>query len=176
MKSLPLILLIGLLVTAVNKGSTFVFSAPLNEIRFPSALDSLPDLNREILEFVNSKMNKKVGRGECWDLAAEALNSTGAKWNGKMQFGRRLEKGEPILPGDIIQFEGVKIKYRETNARYTQVMKHHTGIVHSMKGQRQFDMANQNTGEKGRKVSITYIDLEQITSGHYFIYRPVSGN
>ncbi len=118
-------------------------------------------------------MNKKVGHGECWDLAAEALNSAGAKWNGKFQFGRRLEKEEPILPGDIIQFEGVKIKYEQSNSRYTQVMKHHTGIIYSKKGQMQFEIANQNTEEHGRKVTLTNIDLDKITSGRYYIYRPV---
>jgi hypothetical protein len=135
--------------------------------------DSLPDLNSTIISFVNSKMHKKVGRGECWDLAAEALNATGAKWDGKFHFGRKLEKDEVILPGDIIQFEGVKIKFEEGKAKYTEVMKHHTGIVYSMKGQRSFDMANQNTSAHGRKVAITFIDLDQVTSGNVSIYRPV---
>jgi len=175
MKSIFLILFFAFIVTVRDNSRSLALSLQKGETRFTSALDSLPELNREIISFVNSKMNKKVGRGECWDLAAEALNATGAQWNGKLQFGRKLEKGEPLLPGDIIQFEGVKIKYRETNARYTQVMKHHTGIIHSLKGSKQFDMANQNTEEHGKKVSITYVDLEQITAGHYFIYRPVSG-
>ena|SRR5688572_10715308 len=135
-------------------------------------LDSIPALNREIIAFVDSRMKKKVGRGECWDLAAEALNASNAKWNGKFQFGRKLNHDEEILPGDIIQFEGVKIKFQEGNARITQVLKHHTGIVYTMKGKQQFDMANQNTAEHGKKVALTFIDLEQVISGKYFIYRP----
>jgi hypothetical protein len=147
-------------------------SVAARDNRFPAILsDTLPELNRSILAFVDSKMKKKVGRGECWDLAAQALNAAGAKWNGKFDFGRKLSAGEEILPGDIIQFEGVKIKYVESDARYTQLLKHHTGIVYSMKGKKQFDMANQNT-EHGRKVSLTYIDLNKVTSGKYFIYRP----
>ena len=163
--------------TGCYTGFSSAFSAPLREIvsssDFITEYDSLPDLNREILAFVNSHMKKKVGRGECWDLAAEALNSAGAKWNGKFQFGRKLEKGEAILPGDIIQFEGVKIKYQEGNARYTQVLKHHTGIIYSLKSQTQFDMANQNTEEHGKKVTLSFIDLDNIATGHYYIYRPV---
>jgi hypothetical protein len=151
-------------------GCITAFSAPL---RGCSRVDSLPALNTKILSFVNSKMHKKVGRGECWDLAAEALNASGAKWNGKLNFGRKLEKGEGILPGDIIQFEGVKIKFQEGNAKYTQVLKHHTGIIYSVKGNQQFDMANQNTAEHGRKVSLVSINLDDVTTGHFYIYRPV---
>jgi len=147
-------------------------AAPLGESSTTVFSDSLPPLNRDIISFVDSKMNKKVGRGECWDLAAEALNASGARWDGKLHFGRKLEKGEKIFPGDIIQFEGVKIKFQDGNARYTQVLKHHTGIVYSMKGPSSFDMANQNTAEHGRKVVITFIDLDQVTSGKVSIYRP----
>jgi len=164
-------LIIILLVVQLMPASTFAApsAAPSCEVYI---FDSLPDLNREIISFVDSKMKKKVGRGECWDLAAEALKATNAKWNGKLQFGRKLEKEEAILPGDIIQFEGVKIKYEKGSVRYTQVLKHHTGIVYEMKGANQFDMANQNTAEHGRKVTLTFIDLEQMVSGKVYIYRP----
>jgi len=148
-------------------------SAPLRDNRFPAVLsDTLPELNRFIIAFVDSKMNQKVGRGECWDLAAKALDTAGAKWDGKFGFGRKLSPGEEILPGDIIQFKRAKIKYVENNSLYTRVLKQHTGIIYSMKGKKQFDMANQNTEEHGRKVSLTYIDFDKIKSGKYFIYRP----
>lgn len=150
-----------------------VIHAALNVVAAFPDNDSIPLLNRKIIAFVDSKMKKKVGRGECWDLAAEALNSSGAKWDGKLKFGRLLDlKQESILPGDIIQFEGVKIKFETANARYTQLLKHHTGIIYTVKGAKQFDMANQNTEQFGRKVAITYIDLEQVTTGRYLIYRP----
>ncbi len=135
--------------------------------------DSLPELNQKIIAFVDSKMKKKVGRGECWDLAAQALNTAGATWNGKLKFGRLLDlKTETILPGDIVQFEGVKIKFEKEGAKYKQILNHHTGIIYSVKGQRQFEMANQNTAQHGRKVGLSFIDLEQVTSGRYYIYRP----
>jgi hypothetical protein len=135
--------------------------------------DTLPELNQKIISFVDSKMKKKVGRGECWDLAAEALNIAGAKWNGKLKFGRLLDlKKEGIIPGDIIQFEGVKIKYEQGGARYREILNHHTGIIYTVKGSTQFEMANQNTAQHGRKVGLSYIDLDQVTSGRYFIYRP----
>jgi len=133
----------------------------------------LPPLNQKIISFVDSKMKKKVGRGECWDLAAEALNNAGAKWNGKLKYGRLLDLNkDTLLPGDVIQFEGVKIKFEKGNAKYKEVLNHHTGIIYTVKGSKQFDMANQNTAEHGRRVGLSFIDLDQVTSGRYFIYRP----
>ena len=135
--------------------------------------DSLPELNRKIIAYVDSKMKKKVGRGECWDLAAEALNTAGAKWNGKLVYGRLLNlRTDTILPGDIIQFEGVKIKFEKNGGRYKEILNHHTGIVYSVKNMKQFEMANQNTAQFGRKVGLSFIDLDQVTSGKYYIYRP----
>lgn len=138
-----------------------------------AASDSLPDLNQKIIAFVDSKMKKKVGRGECWDLAAFALNEAGATWNGKLKFGRLLDlKTETVLPGDIIQFEGVKIKFEKDGMKYKQVFGHHTGIIYTVKNPLQFEIANQNTSQHGKKVSLTSVNLGDVTSGRYFIYRP----
>jgi hypothetical protein len=135
--------------------------------------DSLPELNQKIMTFVDSKMKKKVGRGECWDLAAFALNEAGANWNGKLKFGRLLDpKTETIIPGDIIQFEGVKIKFEKEGMKYKQTFAHHTGIIYAVNSQLQFVIANQNTSQHGKKVSLTTVNLGDVTSGRYFIYRP----
>ncbi len=154
--------------------SLFIFgSVHFSSFSQTVATDSLPELNQKIIVFTDSKMKKKVGRGECWDLAAEALNNAGAKWNGKLKFGRLLDlKKEEILPGDIIQFEGVKIKYEKNGATYKMSMAHHTGIIYSLKSARQFEMANQNTEQHGKKVWLTPIDLDEITAGKYYVYRP----
>ncbi len=136
---------------------------------------ALPQLNAQIIAFVNSKMKKRVGRGECWDLAAEALNAAGAKWNGKLIYGRLLDlKKDTLLPGDIIQFEGVKIKFEKNGVKYKELINHHTGIVYEMKAPKQFMLANQNTSQFGKKVGLTFIDLAEITQGKYFIYRAVN--
>lgn len=47
-----------------------------------------PELNQKIITFVSQNIGKKVGRGECWDLAAQALNQAGASWDGQYNFGR----------------------------------------------------------------------------------------
>lgn len=146
-------------------------STPLNNIS--NDCDSIPELNNRVLDFVKSKIKKKVGRGECWDLAAEALDLIGAKWNGKYIYGREVfyEK-ECVFPGDIIQFEGVKIQYEKDGVTYKEKMAHHTAIVYEVKSKGSFILAHQNTGFSGKKVGLSPLDLQNITKGKIKIYRP----
>ena len=130
-------------------------------------------LNQQIIEFVNSKMNKKVGKGECWDLANEALTLVQAKWDGNLKFGRKLDyKKECIYPGDIIQFEKVKVKYTENKITYQEAMPHHTAIIYEVKGKGEYVLAHQNTAYTGRKVGTSALNLMNVTGGKITIYRP----
>ena len=131
-------------------------------------------LNQQIIEFVNSKMNQKVGKGECWDLANEALTLVQAKWDGNLIYGRKLDyKKECIYPGDIIQFEKVKVKYTENKINYQEAMPHHTAIIYRVKGTGNYVLAHQNTAYTGRKVGTSDLYLNNITGGKFSIYRPV---
>lgn len=66
-------------------------------------------------------MGKKVGKGECWDLAAGALNEVSAKWESPYEFGNEInDKNEIVFPGDIIQFEGVKLVYPSKSWKSSQ--------------------------------------------------------
>src|SRR6185369_362308 len=97
--------------------------------------DSLPELNQQILDFVNAHLKKKVGRGECWDLAAEALDQAGAKWNHKYKYGIRINPDSAaVFPGDIIQFEGVKLAFVKDGKKSWEQMYHHTAVIYSIKG------------------------------------------
>lgn len=74
---------------------------------------ALPPLNQAIVAHVLTVEGAQVDRGECWDLAAAALNKAGARWDGAYGFGRRVEvSDEAVLPGDIVQFEGVQLEHR----------------------------------------------------------------
>jgi hypothetical protein len=134
--------------------------------------DSVSPLNKGILDYTSSKMNKKVGRGECWDLASYALKQVGAKWDGEYDFGRLIEKGECIMPGDIIQFERIKIKYKKGSQTFTEAMPHHTAIIYEVISADEVKLAHQNTGYTGRKVGVTNLRFSTIQSGKYMIYRP----
>jgi len=151
----------------------------LSIVFLPSLLSLTTDcnetlqLNQQIIEFVNSNMNKKVGKGECWDLANEALTLLQAKWDGNLKFGRKLDyKKECIYPGDIIQFEKVKVKYTENKITYQEAMPHHTAIIYEVKGTGDFVLAHQNTAYTGRKVGTSSLNLLNVTGGKINIYRP----
>jgi hypothetical protein len=139
-----------------------------------SDCDKIPPLNKKIVSFVRENIGKKVGRGECWDLAAQALNSAGAEWDQDYQFGRTIDykAEECIFPGDIIQFENVSILYQNGNTVYSETLAHHTAIVYKVEGRGKFVLAQQNTSRHGRKVALDPIDLANIKKGSFVIYRP----
>lgn len=134
--------------------------------------DSVPELNKGVIAFTQSKMNKKVGRGECWDLAKFALEHVGASWDGGYVFGRKLDKGECLLPGDIIQFEHIKIKYKKGSNTFTESMPHHTAIIYEVISEDEVKLTHQNTGYTGRKVGVSGLKFSTIQSGKYMVYRP----
>ncbi len=136
--------------------------------------DSIPLLNKKIINLVMQQIGKTVGRGECWDLAALVLNQSGAEWDKKFVYGRKVDpEKECVYPGDIIQFEGIKIKYTRERTVYTETMAHHTAVIYTVKSKGIFVIAHQNTGFSGRKVGLSELDLGTIIKGIYHIYRPV---
>lgn len=139
------------------------------------ACDSVPALNKNVVAFVKSKIGKKVAKGECWDLAAEALNSVSAKWDGNYGFGKEVNyKKDCIYPGDIIQFEGVILKYEIDKKKFIEKMTHHTAIIYEVKGKEEFVIADQNNGRTGRKVGLGPFDIKTITKGKFKIFRPIN--
>jgi hypothetical protein len=136
--------------------------------------DSIPPLNKEIISFVKTKINKKVGRGECWDLAAEALNTVQANWDKDFKFGKLVNpKTECVFAGDIIQFEEVKIKYEKNGSFYSETMMQHTAIIYTVNEQENFIIAEQNTSRLGKKVGFSDLELKNIVKGKVKIYRPI---
>ena len=149
-----------------------VYRSPIFIIAAPC--DTIPELNQKVVEMVRQQIGTTVGRGECWDLAALVLNKNGAKWDGKYVFGAKVDpEKECVYPGDLIQFEGVKIKYNRGNAVFTETMEHHTAVINEVKSKGVYILAHQNTGTSGRKVGLSELDLKTIIKGKCQIYRPV---
>jgi hypothetical protein len=133
-----------------------------------------PSLNQNIVDYVTTQIGKKVDRGECWDLAYEALTQNNCKWDGRYAYGKRLnQRTDSIYPGDIIQFEDVIIKYQEKNMMYKETYPHHTAIIYQVLGKGVYKIAHQNFGNKKEIVCITELKLSEKTSGNIFFYRPV---
>lgn len=153
----------------------FLFAGLLFSFQFPSQKDcgETPEWNQEVIDFVNTKLKKKVGNGECWELAAQALNSFDAKWDGKYVFGKEVNyKTGCIYPGDIIQFEGVVVKYEKDGTKFMEYMTHHTAVIYEVKETGVFTLAHQNIGNWGKKVGLSPLDLKNITKGTFKIFRP----
>ena len=137
--------------------------------------DNIPPLNKKILAFVKSNIKKKVGSGECWDLAAEALNKVNAKWDGNTKFGKEINyKKECVYPGDIIQFEGVILKYELDKKIYTEKLEHHTAVIFDVKEKGNFVIADQNTRFSGKTVGTNNFDVKTLIKGSFKIYRPIN--
>lgn len=141
-----------------------------------NAQEGIPQLNQQIVNYVSTTIGTKVNRGECWDLASEALNRNNADWDMKYEYGERYNpKKENVLPGDLIQFESVTVQYKKGIVTYTETMGHHTAIVYRVIDQEQkiFELAHQNTDFSGRKVGLSEFNLSNVTKGKIMFYRPV---
>jgi hypothetical protein len=142
------------------------------------AQENIPSANKTIVKYVESVIGKTVDRGECWDLANEALILVNAKWDRAFKYGKLLNpKKDTIYPGDIIQFKNVltEIKAEDKNGYQIkrETMKQHTAIVYKVNSKGDYLIAHQNTGFSGRKVGISKFVLQTIKKGKIFIYRPV---
>ncbi len=132
-----------------------------------------PQLNKQIIKYVKSVKGEKVDRGECWDLANQALKLVNADWDKRYVYGNRIYPlTEQVFPGDLIQFEDLTIRYTEGNTTYTEIMKHHTAIVYKVLEDGIYEIAHQNTEFSGRKVGISELNLNYIIEGKYYFYRP----
>jgi len=135
--------------------------------------DSVPAMNAHIYQFVKNNIGNKVARGECWDLAAEPLKLYQATWDKMYVFGRAVNyQKECVYPGDIIQFEGIEIRYSEGDRHHEEYMEHHTAVVYKVISKGVYEIAHQNTSKFGRTVGVSKLDLTTIVSGKYIIYRP----
>ena len=138
----------------------------------------IPKLNQKVVDYVDTAIGKKIGHGECWDLAAAALDHAGAYLDRSSQktiyvFGKKInQKKDRIFPGDVIQIEDLKLEYSKGNMIYTENMSHHTAIIYEVLGEGHFKIAHQNTSFSGRKVGVSELDLQNIKKGQITFYRP----
>jgi hypothetical protein len=141
---------------------------------------TLPPLNAKIVEYIEKVRGTRVDRGECWDLAFRALEYSGAYFDRSSKrtiniYGRLLDpEKEEVLPGDLIQFENVKLEWMmDKYTTYRAEMKHHTAIVYSVNGPGDYQIAHQNTQEWGKRVDINQFKMDRVVKGDIMIYRPV---
>lgn len=141
---------------------------------FYGGCDSVPEFNRKIVDIVETKLNRKIGQGDAWDLIADVLNQVNAKWDHDYKFGRRINlKKECVYEGDIIEFTNIKWDYTLDNIYYREEMPLHTAIIYEVLAPDNFIIAEQNNGRLGQKVGLTPFKFRNIKAGHFKIFRPV---
>lgn len=139
------------------------------------AQTATPVLNQKVVDYITSVIGKKVDRGECWDLANNALIKVNAKWNKDYKFGKLLDTAkDEIYPGDFIQFENVVLKYEKDGVQYKETMAHHTAIVYQVISKNHYQIAHQNTGQYGRKVGLSELNLADMHKGKVKFYRAIT--
>jgi hypothetical protein len=122
----------------------------------------------KMIAYSDKMMNKKVDRGECWDLVAFALNSAGAQWTAPTSFGIPLDyKKEALQPGDVMVFEHTEFKLDNGKMSFAQ----HYALVYSIKDLNTIIIAHQNFNNI-RKVTLLEIPLNSLTKGKLTFYRP----
>ena len=142
---------------------------------FQAYAQHIPELNQKIVDYVTTQIGKKVDYGECWDLAYEALTQNNCAWNGKYQYGKKLDpKTDSIYPGDLLQFYNVSLKYKKNGEIYKESFQLHTAIIYSIKGKGYYEIAHQNNSYSGRRVGISELDIRNKISGTIEFFRPVA--
>ena len=135
------------------------------------------ELNSKVIEFINNVIGTTVGRGECWDVAQKALDLTLADWNRPTSFGKPIDQDtSEVKAGDLIQFSKLTTVERlPSGVVRTEVLgsPDHTAIIYRVLGKKQYTLAHQNVRGK-RSVITSDINLANMTSGKYWIYRPVA--
>lgn len=135
------------------------------------------ELNGKIIEFVDKVLGTSVGRGECWDLAQEALDTNLADWIRPTTFGLLLNPElDEIKAGDLIQFRTLEIteKFPGKGIRKETLGKpDHTAVIYEVLGKKEYTLAHQNVNGQ-RRVMKRNINLSRVTNGQYWIYRPVA--
>lgn len=123
---------------------------------------------RKIADFCQRHHRKQVGNGECWTLADQAFQASGAtRPDGQARvWGRVVDfRKEPVEAGDIVEFRHAEI------TGYGITGPEHTAVV--IKGGRRgrCTLAEQNWGGV-KTVRHVEVNLAATVAGEVMVYRP----
>lgn len=125
----------------------------------------------KILNYSLQNLGKKIDKGECWDLAAGALNFANADWDLSYNFGLKINyPKQELKPADILQFTNIKLKLPNGSMSFPK----HTAIVYKANG-KIVTLLQQNFNKK-RYVDTLTINMDYIKSGKVEAYRPKAKN
>lgn len=115
--------------------------------------------SQKVYQWARQQLNKRVGAGECWDLADRALRQAGARSSAttgrddNYDWGTPINPVQAVIPGDVLQFRGYTVKTtvttkypdQSTESTYEIVERpHHTAIVAANLGAKGLEILEQN--------------------------------
>lgn len=155
----------------------------------PPSAPAGANVGAQIIAFANSKSGQRVGDGQCFALADQALKKSGSR--SAADFGTITEEadykwGTPVslatvAPGDIVQFRDFETTRRDEGKdgafkEFTHGRRHHTAIVTSVDGNGLLTVIEQNA-PKNSPVHKTQLGFQNISfaSGETTVTITVSG-
>lgn len=141
-----------------------------------------------VADFARQQLGKQVGRGECAELSAEALDAIKAKpygtWpdspsSGDYVWGNRKATITPstkeieLKTGDILQFRNVRIVTKSGNTTYTYTTQQHTSIIEKYNPETKVATVLQQNSNGRKYVTRDTINLAGVKSGTIWVYKPV---
>jgi len=120
-----------------------------------------------IVAFAESNLGRRVGDGECWTLANEAMKNAKTAPVIGYNFGAKISLDQ-VMPGDILQFTSAKFK--TGNGWKSAGAPNHTAVVHSRIGAQNIRVLEQNP----QPVSWGEYDFAHMIEGSFEVYRPVA--
>jgi hypothetical protein len=160
----------------------------------------MPSTNQKVTIWALGRLGQRVGSGECFDLADQALRNAGA--NSAADLGPTGDDADYVwgdsiqlkdaMGGDILQFrdhEGTTTVVTEstfadgTVEDDTEVMtvdrEHHTAIVDANLGGGRYRIIEQNVDPVGKKVQRNLLDTRDRspppTTSRKFVMNPTTG-
>lgn len=141
---------------------------------------------KKIRDFSQRNLGKQVGKGECWDLADQALNAVPAvtyhknqgpdadyKWGDVAAIYNPGSVKGSLRPGQILQFRNAKFSWRQGSSNVTRTARHHTAVVSAVSNDgKDICVLHQNSGGV-RNVQYGYYRIAALTEGTVWGYSPI---
>lgn len=142
-------------------------------------------LSAKIVNWAKARRGQRVGRGECWDLAENALNASGGKnsndlgpvaRNSNYVWGRAITLAN-LSPGNICQFRNYSTEIFDAQTHQKlggYSFGHHTAIIGSSYNDGALELVQQNYANNRFVTIDPDVYLRPGTFGNYRV--TASGN
>eukprot|EP00730_Choanoeca_flexa_P013189 TRINITY_DN5048_c0_g1_i1.p1 TRINITY_DN5048_c0_g1~~TRINITY_DN5048_c0_g1_i1.p1 ORF type:complete len:372 (+),score=21.23 TRINITY_DN5048_c0_g1_i1:193-1308(+) len=128
-----------------------------------------------MVAFCKARIGQRVGNGECWTLARDAVDSVGAREVLGRNYGQMVQRFL-AKPGDVLEFKQCRFEWTEGRSTHWMEAGHpnHTAIIYRVEGGGNvFHVYEQNVNGKKHVMQGTY-HADRLVSGALEVWRPVA--